>query len=145
MSLTSALKSLGGRSRTRARRFTSGTATRYRLYRKLDGPHGRSGQMREISSHRNSIYGPSSPWRVAIPTDLSIGLHWNMWKEHCGFTVNMIHIRHRTNNLVDRIHGFSFRTPTVDISCEGSTESSSSSSSIFWSVISSFLHSYGVT
>jgi hypothetical protein len=34
--------------------------TRYPLYRRLGGPQGRSGQVRKISSHRDSIPGPSS-------------------------------------------------------------------------------------
>ena len=44
---------------------------RYPLYRRLCGPHGRSGQVRKISpSHRDSIPGLSSPYPVAIPTEL---------------------------------------------------------------------------
>ena len=44
--------------------------TRYPLYRRLGGPHGRSGQVRKISPHRDSIPGPSSTQAVAIPTTL---------------------------------------------------------------------------
>ena len=35
--------------------------TRYPLYRRLGGLQGRSGQVRKISHHRDSIPGPSSP------------------------------------------------------------------------------------
>jgi hypothetical protein len=35
--------------------------TRYPLYRRLGGSQGRSGQVRKISHHRDSIPGPSSP------------------------------------------------------------------------------------
>ena len=42
--------------------------TRYPFYRRLSGPQGRSGLVRKISPHRDSIPGPSSP--VAIPTTL---------------------------------------------------------------------------
>jgi hypothetical protein len=45
--------------------------TRYPLYRGLGGPHSRSEQVRKISPHWNLIPGPSSPQRVAIPTELS--------------------------------------------------------------------------
>ena len=44
--------------------------TRYLLYRRLRGPQGRSGQVRKISPHRDSIPRPSSPQTVAIPTEL---------------------------------------------------------------------------
>ena len=39
--------------------FTAGN-TRYPLYRRLGAPQGRSGQVRKISPHRDSIPGPSS-------------------------------------------------------------------------------------
>ena len=42
----------------------------YPLYRRLGGPQGRSGQVRKISPHRDSIPGPSSTSPVAIPTTL---------------------------------------------------------------------------
>ena len=43
----------------------------YRVYSRLGGPQGRSVRVRKISpSHRDSIPGPSSPQRVAIPTEL---------------------------------------------------------------------------
>ena len=47
--------------------------TRYPLYRRLGGLQGRGGRVRRISPppHRDSIPEPSSPQRVAIPTDLS--------------------------------------------------------------------------
>ena len=38
--------------------------TRYPLYRRLCGPQGRSGLVRKISPHRDSIPGPSSPQAV---------------------------------------------------------------------------------
>ena len=44
--------------------------TRYPLYRRLGGPQGRSGLVRKISPHRDSMPGPSSPQAVAIPTTL---------------------------------------------------------------------------
>ena len=44
--------------------------TQYPLYRRLGGPQGRSGQVRKISPSLVSISGPSSPWPVAIPTEL---------------------------------------------------------------------------
>ena len=44
--------------------------TRYPFYRRLGGPQDRSGQVRKISPHRDSIPGPSSPQTVAIPTEL---------------------------------------------------------------------------
>jgi len=45
--------------------------TPYPLYRSLSGPQGQSRRRRKSSPHRDSISGPSSPWRVAIPTVLS--------------------------------------------------------------------------
>ena len=46
---------------------------RYPLYRRLGGPQGRCGRVRKFSvPHRDSIPGPSSPWRVAIQTALKI-------------------------------------------------------------------------
>jgi hypothetical protein len=43
--------------------------TRYPLYRRLDGPQGRSGQMQKISSPPGSISGPSSQslYRLSYP------------------------------------------------------------------------------
>ena len=52
--------------------------TRYPLYRRLGGPQGRSGQMRKISPHRDSIPGPSSPQAVAIPSTSSYLQNVNM-------------------------------------------------------------------
>ena len=45
--------------------------TRYPLYKSLGGPQGRSRRLRKISPHWESIPGPYSPQRVAIPTALS--------------------------------------------------------------------------
>ena len=43
--------------------------TQYLLCSRLGGPQGRSGRVRKMSpSHRDSIPGPSSPQRVAVPT-----------------------------------------------------------------------------
>jgi hypothetical protein len=44
--------------------------TWYPLYRRLGEPQGRSGQVQEISPHRDSIPGPSSTYQIAIPTEL---------------------------------------------------------------------------
>ena len=41
-------------------RFTLRKETWYQLYRKLDGPQGRSGRLRKILPHRDLIPGPSS-------------------------------------------------------------------------------------
>jgi hypothetical protein len=48
LSLTLALDE-GGWSTTRPGRFTPGKETRCSLYRRLNGPQGRSGQLRKIS------------------------------------------------------------------------------------------------
>jgi hypothetical protein len=45
--------------------------SRYPLYRRMGGPRSQSGEVRKISTHRDSIPGPSSPWQVAILTTLS--------------------------------------------------------------------------
>ena len=62
----------GGWSTPRPGRFTPRKETRYPLNKRLGGPQGLSGRVREISPppHRDSIPGPSSPLRVAIPTEL---------------------------------------------------------------------------
>jgi hypothetical protein len=45
---------------------------RYPLYRRLGGPRGRYGWLQKMSTtHRDSISGPFSPQRFAIPTKLS--------------------------------------------------------------------------
>ena len=44
---------------------------RYPFYMRKGGPQGRSGRTRKSRPHRDSIPGPSSPYRVAIPTELS--------------------------------------------------------------------------
>jgi hypothetical protein len=62
----------GGWSTPRLGRFTPEKETRHSLYRGLVGLKGRSGWVRKISHpYRDAIPGPSSPWRVAIPTALS--------------------------------------------------------------------------
>jgi len=58
--LTSALEG-GEGSASRLGRTLPPGKTRYPLYKRLDGPQGRSGQVWKISPHRNSIPGPSSP------------------------------------------------------------------------------------
>ena len=45
--------------------------TRYPLYSRLDGPQGRCGLVQKISAPPGFDPGPSSPQRVAIPTELS--------------------------------------------------------------------------
>jgi hypothetical protein len=68
LSLTSALDGVRGQ-RHAAVGLPQGI--RYPLYRKLGGPQGRSGRVWKISSpQRDSIPGPSSLQRVAIPTEL---------------------------------------------------------------------------
>ena len=47
-SLTSALDLWGGGLTLRPARFPPGKEARYPLYRRLDGPQGRSGRMREL-------------------------------------------------------------------------------------------------
>ena len=51
-------------------RFLLPGKTWYSLYRRLGGPQARSGQLRKISPHRDSILGPSSPQPVTKPTEL---------------------------------------------------------------------------
>ena len=54
--------------------------TRYPLCRRLGGPQGRSGRVREISPPcRDSIPGPSS---VALPTELSQLTFWIRQRSH---------------------------------------------------------------
>jgi hypothetical protein len=52
-----------------------GKETRYSLYRRLGGPQGRSGLVWKISPPWDSIPGPSSLKRVAIPTELTRFTH----------------------------------------------------------------------
>jgi hypothetical protein len=58
LSLTSAIDGVAGQRHAPA--VLSPGKTRYPLYRRLDGPQGRSGQVRKISPQRDSIPGPSS-------------------------------------------------------------------------------------
>ena len=56
--------------------------TRYPLYRRLGGPQARSGRVRKISPpQRDSIPRPSSPQRVAIPTELSRPIYIYIYRE----------------------------------------------------------------
>jgi hypothetical protein len=62
----------GGWSTPRPGRFTPGKETRYPLYRRLGGPQVRTDRIRTISPPPPPGFdaGPSSPYRVAIPTVL---------------------------------------------------------------------------
>ena len=61
--------------------FTPGK-TRYQFYRRLGRPQGRSGRVRKsLPPHRDSIPGPSSPWRVATLTVLSQPLKHPLQKQ----------------------------------------------------------------
>ena len=62
LSLTSALYA-GGRLTPRPDRFTPGKETRYLLYRRLGGPQGRCGRVREISPQPG--FDPWTDKRVA--------------------------------------------------------------------------------
>jgi hypothetical protein len=65
LSLTSGLD-MGGLSTPRPGLFTPGEETRYPLCRRLGGPQGRSGRVREISPpHRDSISRPNVSQRSA--------------------------------------------------------------------------------
>ena len=61
LSLTSALGGMGGQRHVPGALLPG--KTRYPLYSRLGGPQGRSGRMRKIRSHRDSIPGPSGPQR----------------------------------------------------------------------------------
>jgi len=74
LSLTSALNG-GGWSTTRPGRFTSGKETRYPLYRRLDGPQGRSGRTRKISPP----IGIRSPDRPARSENFQLWCGLNIW------------------------------------------------------------------
>ena len=56
----------GERSASRPGRSLPAGKSRYPLYRRQGGLQGRSGQVRKISLHRDSIPGPSSPQPVLI-------------------------------------------------------------------------------
>ena len=62
---------LGARKGGGVCRFATGKMTRYPSYRRLGGPQDRSGGVRKNSPHHNLMPGPSSPHRVAMPTELS--------------------------------------------------------------------------
>ena len=78
-----------------------GKETRYPLYRRPSGPQGRSGQLRKISPPPGFDTGPSSPWRVALPTELPrptwkyvsslnnsiVGIVTNIWIENSGIRI----------------------------------------------------------
>jgi len=65
ISLTAVLEGVGGQPHAPAVLFPG--KTRYPSYKGLGGPQGRSGRV----SPPGFDPGPSSPWRVAIPTELS--------------------------------------------------------------------------
>ena len=56
--------------------------TQYPLYRRLGGHQGRSGQVRKISLHGDSIRGPSNQQSVATPTTLPTSI------DHVCFTLS---------------------------------------------------------
>ena len=62
-------------SEARPGRTLSPGQTRYPLYRRLGGPQGRSGQVRKISPPPGFDPGPSSPYSVAIPTELPLFIY----------------------------------------------------------------------
>jgi hypothetical protein len=62
---TSALEG-GEGSTSRPGRFLPPGKTRYPLYRRVGGPHGRSGRARKILPPPGSIPGPSSPYLMFI-------------------------------------------------------------------------------
>ena len=62
-------------SRTGYESFNPGKKTRYPLYRRLGGPRTSVDGCGKTSSPRDSIPGPSIPYRVAIPTVLPRPTH----------------------------------------------------------------------
>ena len=81
LSLTLALH-VGGWSASHPGRSFPPGKTRYPLYRVLGGHQGRSGQVRKISSHRDSIPRPSSPSPVTVLITLP-GTHLGMMLTNC--------------------------------------------------------------
>jgi hypothetical protein len=69
-SLTSTLDGVGGQRYTPAT-LTLQNKSRYTLYRVLGGSKSWPGLTRKISPRWDSILRPPSPWRVALPTELS--------------------------------------------------------------------------
>jgi hypothetical protein len=67
--MTSALEE-GEWSEARPSRTLHPGKTRYPFYRRLGGPQGQSGQARKTSPLQEFDPGPSSPWIVAILTEL---------------------------------------------------------------------------
>ena len=86
---TSALDGVGGQRDVPA--ALPPGKTRFPLCRRLGGPQGRSGRVRKVSSHRDSIPGPSSPWRVAIPTALFRSLWNRRHLQYCPLSYAMGH------------------------------------------------------
>ena len=90
LSLTQALVG-GGCLTPRPGRFTPGKQTRYPLYRRLGGPKGRSGRVRKISPHRESIPG-TSPQQADIPTEISRSIEGS--RHNCNKNCNHHHHHH---------------------------------------------------
>jgi len=75
----------GGQSMPRPDRFTHRKEIRYPLYRRPGDPQGRSGWVRKICPHRDSISGHSSPYSDhAIPARISITCRFTIYLAlHC--------------------------------------------------------------
>jgi len=69
ISLTSAVNGVGGHRHAPA--ALPPGKTRYPLYRRRSAPQRKSGQVWKISSPPGFDLRPSSPWRVAISTEIS--------------------------------------------------------------------------
>ena len=92
LSLTSVLDGVGGQRHAPA--ALPPGKTQYLLYRRLSGPQGRSGRVRKISPPPGFDPGPSSPQRVAIPTEISRPLppKCNLHKSpSCGHQISISH------------------------------------------------------
>jgi hypothetical protein len=68
--------------------------TRYPLDRRLGGPQGRSGRVREIAPPTGFDPGPSSPQSFAIPTELPGPLYCNIIKIFCS---SLSYLREKVN------------------------------------------------
>ena len=77
LSVTSALDGVGGQRHAPAALPLG--KTWYPLYRRLGKSQGRCGRVRKIRPHQDSIPGPSSPQRVAIPTELPRPIKWQQY------------------------------------------------------------------
>jgi hypothetical protein len=79
----------GGWSSPRSGRFTPSKQNQYPLYSKICGSQGRSGWLRKISPHRNSIPGYSFPFTFQLFTwnvirlpgqDSAVGRASGLWE-----------------------------------------------------------------